>query len=654
LSPTLVNQARVGWVNYSDVTAGLAAPDADLSALGFVNSFPVAGQSFPNIAFQGGVIGTSGGTYNVPNSWSFGIWNGEDSISWIHGKHSISLGGLVYVDNGLTNPVQNQTGTLTYGGSFTAPAGGTPTLGNQWADFLLGDILQGQMSVPTPYGLAHPHALPWSLNQNKFAAYIQDDWKLNSRLTINLGLRYDFQGYPQELQAIWAVTTTPGGILCTTSKDVIASGVGSSFYKYCSQSAPTKPFAPRVGFSLRPFSGDKTVVRGGYGIFYDQTSIYEYDSSVNYPWVETYNPGGVNSDNLVPALSPAISSSDLSGLYHPQPVDSVNPYIQEWSLGVQHELAKSTVLDVTYVGNLGAHLETRLAANQPYGYDAADTPEQRAARYPFSNFGFYGLNGTPFSPAYVLSGDFVGTSNYNALETSFKHRAKDIALLVSFTWGSSMDDTSAVGGAGVEAHGWGGPMDAHNLHLDHSKSSFDVNKLLVASFVYELPFGHGKRFASGINRGADAVIGGWQVNGIYSAQGGIPFNTNANDNNFALDAYNQRSNKVGTPYPSGFKKSIDSWFDTSAFTQPDTGVFGNEKRNDMRTAGLNNLDLSLFKNLSVVENRMTVQFRAEAFNALNHPQLGAPGNQLGSGNFGVISFTQIPGRQVQLGLKVKF
>jgi hypothetical protein len=117
LSPTLVNQARVGWVNYSDVTAGLAAPDADLSALGFVNSFPVAGQSFPNIAFQGGVIGTSGGTYNVPNSWSFGIWNGEDSISWIHGKHSISLGGLVYVDNGLTNPVQNQTGTLTYGGT---------------------------------------------------------------------------------------------------------------------------------------------------------------------------------------------------------------------------------------------------------------------------------------------------------------------------------------------------------------------------------------------------------------------------------------------------------------------------------------------------------------------------------------------------------
>ena len=510
------------------------------------------------------------------------------------------------------------------------------------------------MSVPTPYGLAHPHALPWSLNQNKFAAYIQDDWKLSNRLTVNLGIRYDYQGYPNELQAIWAVTDTPGGILCTTSKDVISSGVGGSFYKQCSQSAPKMPFAPRVGFSLRPFSDDKTVVRGGYGIFYDQTSIYEYDSSVNYPWVETYNPSNINSDNLVPALSPTISSSDLGGLYHPQPVDSKNPYIQEWSLGVQRELTKNTVLDVTYLGNLGTHLETRLAANQPYGYSATDTPEQRAQRYPFYNFGTYGLNGTSFSPAYVLSGDFVGTSNYNALEASLKHRAKDVALLVSFTWGSSMDNTSAVGGAGVESHGWGGPMDAHNLHLDHSKSSFDVNKRLVASFVYDVPIGRGKRYASGVNRATEAVIGGWQVNGIYAAQGGIPFNTNANDNGFVLEAYNQRSNRIGNPNPSGFKKSINSWFDTSAFAQPATGVFGTEKRNDMRTAGLNNLDFSLFKNIGVAENRMTFQFRAEAFNALNHPQLGAPGNQVGAGNFGVISFTQIPGRIIQLGIKAKF
>lgn len=654
LSNSLVNQARVGWVNYSDVTGGIAAPADDLTALGFTNTFPVAGQSFPFIQFQNGQIGSAGGTYNVPNSWDFAIWNGEDSITWTRGKHSISLGAFIYVDNGLTNPVQNQLGSFTFGGNYTAPAGVAPTLGNAWADFLLGDILQGQMSVPTPYGLAHKSPPPWSLNQNKFAAYVQDDWKLNSRLTVNLGLRYDFQGYPQEQQAIWAVTDAPGGVLCTTSMDVITSGVGGSFFKYCNQSAPKKPFAPRVGFSLRPFSDDRTVLRGGYGIFYDQTSIYEYDSSVNYPWVETLNPGGLNFNNIAPTLSPTVSASDLAGLYHPQPVDSKNPYIQEWSLGLQRELAKNTLLDVTYVGSKSTHLETRLAANQPYGYDANDTPAQRAARYPFYNFGTYGLNGSSFSPAYVLSGDFIGGANYHALQTSLKHRAKDLALLVSFTWGSSMDDTSAVGGAGVEAHGWGGPMDAHNLHLDYSKSSFDVNRRLVASFVYDIPVGRGKRYASTVNKGADTVIGGWQVNGIYSAQTGIPFNTNANDTGFVLEAYNQRSNKVGNPSPSGFKKSFNAWFDTSAFAQPDTGVFGNEPRNDMRTAGLNNLDFSLFKNFAIVGERMTGQFRAESFNALNHPQLGAPGNQIGSGNFGVINFTQIPGRIIQLGLKVKF
>lgn len=652
-SPSLVNQARVGWVNYSDVTAGIPAPTADLSALGLQNTFPEAGLSFPFIQFNNGQFTSSGGTYNVPNSWDFAIWNGEDTITWTRGKHDISFGALIYVDNGLTNPVQNQLGSFTFGGSYTTPTGLTPTIGNAWADFLLGDILQGAMSVPTPYGLAHPSAPPWTLNQNKYAPYVQDDWKIGNRLTLNLGLRYDFQGYPQEQQAIWALSTTPGGVLCTTSQAVISSGVGGSFYKYCNQSAPKKPFAPRVGFSARPFSNDKTVVRGGYGIFFDQTSIYEYDSSVNYPWVETLNPGGINFNEVAPALSPTVTSSDLGGLDHPQPVDSKDPYLQEWSLGVERELAKNTLLDVTYVGSVGNHLETRLAANQPYGYNADDTPAERAARYPFYNFGTYGLNGTPFSPSYVLSGDFIGASNYNALQASLNHRAKDLALLASFTWSSSMDDTSSSGGAGVEAHGWQGPMDAHDLHLDYSKSSYDVNKRLVTSFVYDLPFGRGKHFAPTVNRGVDTLIGGWQVNGIYSVQGGIPMNTNASDIAFALEAYGQRGNVVGNPYPSGFHKSGNAWYNAAAYAQPSIGTFGDEKRNDLRAPGLNNLDFSLFKNFNI-EDRMHVQFRAEGFNALNHTQLGAPDNGVGDPRMGVINSVQIPGRIVQLGLKVKF
>jgi hypothetical protein len=651
-TPTLVNQARVGWVNYDFVGAGVPAPSADISALGLSATFPQAGATFPEIGLSNGLSG-GGGFFGVPNAWGSAIWNGEDSISWVHGKHNLDLGALIYVNHGQSNNVDNVLGTYSFDGSFTAPAGVAPTAGNSWADFLLGDIVSGQASVPTPYGLSHPAAPPYYLNQNKFAAYVNDNWKVNNRLTLNLGLRYDFQGYPQEQQAIWAVLTTPGGILCTTDREVISSGVGGSFYKYCDQSAPKMPFAPRVGFAFRPFSGNKTVIRGGYGIFFDYGYVFEYDSAINYPWIETFNSGGFNFNNLFPAISPTITATDLAGLYHPQPNSFKNPYTQEWSLGVQRELARDTVLDVNYVGSNATDLSTAFAANQPYAYNPSDTPAERAAEYPYYNFGTYGLNGTPFAPGYVLSVDYNGASHYDALQTSLNHRAKDLALLASFTWSSSMDDTSQTSGTALENVGWQGPMDAHDLHRDYSKSSFDVNKRFVTSFVYDLPFGRGKHFAPTVGKAADSVIGGWQVNGIYSVQGGIPFNTSATDIGFVLEAYGQRSNLVGNPYPKGFHKSSQEWFNTAAYAQPAQGMFGTEGRNDLRAAGLDDLDFSLFKNF-IVADRATIQFRGEGFNALNHTMLGAPSRSVSAANFGDISGVQVPGRIVQLGLKVKF
>jgi hypothetical protein len=163
----------------------------------------------------------------------------------------------------------------------------------------------------------------------------------------------------------------------------------------------------------------------------------------------------------------------------------------------------------------------------------------------------------------------------------------------------------------------------------------------------------GIAIASGIGRAADEAIGGWQVNGIYSAQGGIPFNTSATDIGFVLGANGQRSNLVGNPYPAGFKKGINEWFNTAAYAQPSIGLFGTESRNDLRAAGVDNLDFSLFKNFSITE-RARLQIRGEAFNSLNHTQLAAPNTSVSSSTFGVISGVQIPGRIVQLGAKVIF
>jgi hypothetical protein len=647
----LINEARVGWFDYHNLREGDPPPDADIAALGLKNTYPAAGENFPQIGinFNGG----GGGAFGLPTGNSSAVWNGEDSLSWVKGKHFLTLGALVYVNDGDTGPIGNVLGSYSFDGSVTSPAGVTPTGGNAWADYLLGDIVNGQASIPTGWGLAHPSNPPWFLNQKKFAAYVQDDWKIASRLTLNVGLRYDFQTNPDNQQALWPSLSVDGGVLCTNDKKWVDSGNGGTLYKSCTRDTPNKPFAPRVGFSFRPTASDKNVIRGGYGIFYDQYELYEWASQVNYPWSETANPGHQNFNDLFAAPTAKVTPDNVAGLYNVQPAEMKLPYIQEFTLSVERELPFATKLNVAYVGTLGTHLNTRVAANQPNGYDANDTPEQRAARYPFRNFGTYGLNGTPWGPGFVLQNVYGFSSNYNALEVSVNHRTKDVALLASYTWSSTMDSASSSGCAGLDCNeaGWGGPMDAHNFKADYSKSSYDVPQRIVVSMVYDLPFGRGKRFGASMNKAADAVIGGWQVNGIYQAQTGIPFSNLASDIGGVLEANAERPNRIGNPKP-GFKKSVAEWFDTSMYSQPAQGVFGTEHRNDLRAPGLNYMDLSLFKNISLTEHAK-FQFRVEAFNALNQLQLGAPDPYIGNG-FGSISGYNVPSRIVQLGGKIIF
>jgi hypothetical protein len=651
-TPHLINQARVGWTAYNYFELGQPAPQNDVAALGLQNTYPQsAALQFPNISitdFYG-----FGGTFGLPDTWGSSIWNGEDSMNWTHGKHNVTFGFLAYVNNGRSNNIDNQLGTYDFDGVYTAPAGMTPTAGNAWADYLLGDLSGGQTSLPTSYLSQHGTPPPWYLNQMKFPAYIEDDWKATSRLTLNLGVRYDYEQVPQEQHPIWPVLTTPGGIVCTSDKEVIASGVGGSFFQQCKHNSPKGTFAPRLGFAWRPFKDDKTVVRGGYGIFFDQLWVFEYDSSSNFPWVTTFGSTGYNFNNLFPVIPTQANSVVLDAIDHPEPTTATSPYMQDWSIGVQRELAKNTVLDVTYMGDMGTHLFEPLQANEPNGYNPNDTPEQRIARYPYYNFGTYGLNGTPLSPGSILSGVNTSASNYNSLQVTVNHRAKDLVLLAAFTWSSAMDDMSSPGGTGNDNASWQGPMDSHNIHLDYSKSSFDVNRRFVGSFVYPLPFGRGRHFANGINAATDALIGGWQANGIYSIQTGIPYNVAASDIGAVLQTDDQRGDLVGKAFPSGFHKTANEWFNVNAYAQPAQGMFGTEHRNDMRAAGLDNLDFSLFKDFSVWD-RVTMQFRGESFNAFNHTDLASPNRTVGSSNIGTITGVDIPGRIVQLGLKVKF
>lgn len=662
----LVNQLRLGWIAYSSGSDGPAAPSSDVQALSLQNTYSQAGTAFPNIEFAF-VWATAGGADNIPSYLGQQVWDYSDSITWIKGKHDLTFGfnGRMNYNDSLSSPLP--LGRFTFNGQYTAGSG-APTQGTEWADFLTGWINAGQATLPTPY---FPKSAPaYYIDQYKFAGFVNDNWKMKPRLTLNLGLRYDFQGLPWEENNhwFWRDLSAPGGALCTADKSLVDSGLGNGLYLWCGRTnvapAPKKPFAPRVGFAYRPFSGDDFVVRGGFGIFFSQWQLSEFASSGQYPYTLTYNPQGQNFNDLYPTIPPGapVTSADLGFVAVLNPPVIKNPYIEQWSLSVQKALRSNTKLDVGYVGSKGLHLEGRTTPSQPNPYD----PNAPYAGYPLYNFGTFGQNGSPCAPGQVIEGLFGFKSNYNGLLTSVEHQSKDLALLASYTWSSSMDNASDAFGTGLDAAGWSGPMNSHDINADYSKSSFDVNQRFVASFVYGLPFGRGQRIGSGVNRFVDEWIGGWQANGVYEAQTGIPQTIYAQIWGGNLQTYGERADIVGDPHKPGpvaanpscqapsKLNTIRAWFNPCAFVAPAANVYGNTPRNSMRTPGVNNLDFSLLKNFAIREG-MKFQLRFEGFNVFNHADFGDADDNVNDGPaFGTISWVQMGARQVQLAGKLTF
>lgn len=244
------------------------------------------------------------------------------------------------------------------------------------------------------------------------------------------------------------------------------------------------------------------------------------------------------------------------------------------------------------------------------------------------------------------------------MDVKLEHRGTNLAVLVAYTWSKAMDVKSAAAAVSGDANGagWAGPQDDHDIGADYARSSYDVGQRIAVSALYKLPIGTGRAVAGNANHVENALIGGWQVNGIGIAQGGFPFSIGANDIGFVNAAYTERANIVGNPYPSGFSKNYLHWFNTQAFQQPLEGAFGNSSRNIIRGPGIANIDFSLFKDFKAAEH-FDVQFRMESFNVLNHPEFGFPDSGVDDGAaFGVISSinTYHPGRQNQFTLKVLF
>ena len=702
LPHNFVNNFRLGRLEATALQYANAAPASAVAALGVQGIFsnlPAYARGWPGIGFQN-LSGGFGSPGNNPTTSDIPLWEFADSVSVVRGRHTLGFGF------DFRNWVQKRDLSTNFLGSYgfnnneiliNGAAGTnncpTPTCGsgNAIADFLLGYYNNASTYQPGPFSTG---STPGNLNQYHFkyiGPYIADDWKVNERLTLNLGMRWDYRATPYEAsnKMFWIDDQNTAGGLCFAQQKLLTDGIapaGNGFYRYCGRRNPRDgsklPFAPRFGFAYRPDfmgSGDKTVIRGGYGVFFDSSETREIDNSGDlYPFVvrasvtPSIQPVTKSTDSLfapvtLHTVTPAVDGQQFVAVIisnHP-----INPYVQQWQLSLQRELAKDTTLEVSYVGNKGTHNLDRININQPIAPTdptlcqadptAGDCPV--SGRVPLTNF----VGDT------TLNSSWTGWSNYNAGNVKLEHRAADLALVAIYSYAKDMDDKSAAAGVGA-TNSYNGHLNDRDPKLDYAPSDFNVGQRFVTSFVWNLPIGRGKRYLGGANKVEDIAVGGWEITTIATFQKGFPFSVLASDTFSLLSAPNQRANVVGNPF-SGTQKSLHQWFNTAAYQQPLAGAFGSSGRNSLTGPGIENFDMGAIKNFALGE-RANFQLRVEGFNVFNHTQFGvdpsAPGvgpgsipvdnnvndqAQFGSANtnFGRVVSAR-PGRIIQLGGKITF
>ncbi len=645
----LVNQFRIGRVDARADQHGIACPQSDVDFLNVTGTFtniPDNQRECPSIGMQG--YSGTGGAINAYTASNQPMWDLSNTTTWVSGTHSLNF-GINYRRWWLQRDLA--TGFL---GNYAYNVGFT---GNVVADMLLGYYSGVGIFQPAAYSVPGAAGNPREFNFKYIAPYVQDDWRVNSQLTVNLGLRWDYRNVPYETRNRMAwrnLDYGPGGLLVADQSLVTGGIVDGAYYQYAGRRSRENPdrfkvFAPRLGFAWRPM-GEKTVFRGGYGVFYDSAEGREIDGAADvYPYVSRGNyiqslgqPTPLQtSDALFPSFAaPGVATpaanSFLAVSQSPQPR---NPYMQQWSLGAQREIAHGTTFELNYLGTHGTNLLMRRNIAQAFPYDPAH-PLSVDARKPYPNFVVY------------IDSDWSGRSNYNALNTKLEHRGPDSILTFAYTWAKSTDSKSAAAGIGASGfNGWQGFLNNHDPERDYGLSDFDVDHRLVGSFVYNLPFGKGGKIASDATGAKEALVGGWQVNGIYTWQHGFPITITAADLGGLNDTFGtNRANLVGDPKID--QRTVTRWFNTSAFAQPALGELGNLGRNTERGPGINNLDLAVFKNISF-PGQVRLQFRLESFNALNHTQFDGVSANLAAANFGVVTSAR-PARINQLGLKLLF
>jgi hypothetical protein len=538
-----------------------------------------------------------------------------ENFSVIRGKHNaragfqISRQAYFQVTNFNGNPSFNFDGRYT---------GLQTTAGVGLADFLLG--------IPASAGGAIGNGQQ-DMRTTFYGGYIQDDWRMLPNFSINLGIRYEFARSPVEIN-------NRSLFFSPELRRVVLAGQG---VRPDIVDPDYNNWAPRFGFNWNPKFIQNFVVRGGFGIFYATDNFNEEQFKANGP--PFFQAQTLTGDARVPNLfmRDMLPSFTASPAISPFSFDRLNrtPYLVQWSFGLQKSIGSNWILEAEYAGSQGNKLPQRRNMNAGRVDPTGTIPI--AERVPFPGFG----------PGMLLTYN-GGWSSYNALTAKVERRfAAGLYLLGAYTWQKSLDlgATDDFSTISTEYKKW-----------DKGRSGLDVPHRFVSSFTYELPFGRNRKFMSGLGRAADFLLGGWQTSGILTFSQG-QFQTLSLGSDWILVGSFSRSipNIVGDPFAGTSKP--DRYWNASAFDFPRDAqgnrirVVGNAGRNTFQQPGINNWDLSLFKNFRMGE-RFNTQFRWETFNSLNHTQFGNANTNTQSPTFGAITSTRVTARRMQLGLKV--
>jgi len=640
-SPRIVNELRLGYSRNRSERLQFDANENLSAQLGIPGvPFSTNNGGLPQFGVSG--LNNFGSSEYQPTVETQEVYHIIDSVSIIRGRHTLKIGAELKprVNFSILQPPVPR-GYFGFSGTFTNDPNNVSNTGLGSADFLLGIVQQAQISSFINDMFQQPGQF----------YYVQDDFKVNKKLTLNLGLRYEFVVHAMEKYNAEANFN-----IATNTLDIAGGrqdALPPNWYPQIAvnRNAPRSlvpnqkhDFGPRVGFAYNMFKN--TVIRGGYGIFY---SSYEagplsipnpgnnppFFEQANYNSVSAIQPNAIVNNLSQGFPLDALSNPSLPSVFALDPRFS-NPYVQHWQLSVQQELGWNTVWEVAYAGSKGTRLYEFRQANPV-------TPTSDP------NANYANLRPRPYL------GDFslwcsCNSSTYHSLQTKIEKRfSNDLSFLTAFTYGKSIDEVST---ASLGFHGGGYARNWNHPEWEKGPSDFDQKFRFVNSVTYILPIGKGKRLLGGLNGVGNALLGGWELQGIQSATSGVPLTINASigESNTNGDSEERPNRVAGVPlYPSSQDASL--WFNPAAFTATAFGTLGNAGRNIIYSAPQVSIDSSLFKDFAIRE-RIKVQFRSEFFNMLNHPNFRANSLNTSFDAPGAGAFTAAqPARQIQFALK---